>query len=398
MNQVKLRVMTMNFATADRLTLLPPYLFAELDRMRDEVAAKGVDIIDLGVGDPDLPTPNFVLDAMNRAVQDDSTHHYPDYAGMGKFKKAASVWLKKRFNQDLDPAKEVIALIGSKEGLAHFPFAFLNPGDVLLAPSPAYPVYHNCTLLAGGVPYEMPLLKQNGFLQDLDAIPADVLKKSKVLVVNYPNNPTAACADLAYYEKVVAFAKEHGLIVVSDAAYSEMSYDGFVPPSILEVEGAKDVAIEFHSLSKTFNMTGWRIGFAAGNASLVAGLGRVKSQIDSGAFNAVQEAGIAAMEDESDFLPRLRERYQARRDVMVEGLAKLGLEVDPPKATFYIWCPCPKGMSSADFAALCLNQCGVVGTPGNGFGAPGEGFVRFALTVGRERLKEALDRLGKLEI
>ena len=291
----------MNFATADRLSLLPPYLFAELDRMRDEVAAKGVDIIDLGVGDPDLPTPPFVIDAMKKALEDDSTHHYPAYTGMGKFREVAAGWLKKRFGLKLDPASEMITLIGSKEGLAHFPFAFLNPGDVLLAPSPAYPVYHNCTLLAGGVPYQMPLLKKNDFLQDLDAVPADVLKKAKVLVVNYPNNPTAACADLSYFEKVVAFAKEHGLILISDAAYTEMSFDGFNPPSILEVDGAKDVAIEFHSLSKTFNMTGWRIGFAAGNKSLVAGLGKVKSQIDSGAFNAVQEAGIAALLDESTF-------------------------------------------------------------------------------------------------
>ncbi len=267
---------------------------------------------------------------------------------------------------------------------------------MLLTPSPAYPVYHNCTILAGGVPYEMPLTAEHDFLPDLAAIPGEVLKKAKALVVNYPNNPTAACADLSFYEKVVEFGREHKLIVVSDNAYCEMAYDGYRPPSILEVKGAKEIAIEFHSLSKTFNMTGWRLGFAAGNPELVAGLGRVKSQIDSGAFNAVQLAGVTALNDTSEFTAGMRALYQARRDVMVRGLNSLGLAVKPPRATFYLWCPCPQGVKSAEFSARVLNECGVVCTPGNGFGGPGEGYVRFALTVGRERLEEAVDRMAKL--
>lgn len=388
----------MEFEVAERLLKLPPYLFAELDRMRDEVAAKGMDIIDLGVGDPDKPTPDFVIERLCQAAHDPATHRYPAYSGMSHFRECAAQWFEGRFGVELEPLKEVITLIGSKEGIAHFPLAFVNPGDVVLTPSPAYPVYNASTALAGGVPVEMPLLRENGFLPDLEAIDPSALAKAKALVINYPNNPTGACADLEFYAKVVAFAKKHGLILVSDAAYTEMAYDGFKPPSILEVEGAREVAIEFHSLSKTFNMTGWRLGFAVGNASLVAGLGKVKSQIDSGAFDAVQLAGMAALEDKSNFLPELCSMYAARRDVLVQGLEELGLKVDPVKATFYVWCPCPQGIGSADFCARLLTECGVVCTPGNGFGGPGEGYVRFSLTVGRERLKEAVDRLSKLEL
>ena len=388
----------MEFATAERLQKLPPYLFAELDRMRDEVAAKGMDIIDLGVGDPDQPTPDFIVEALCKAAHDPATHHYPAYSGMGSFRQTAARWFARRFGQEFDPDREVITLIGSKEGLAHFPFAFINPGDVVLTPSPAYPVYHNCTILAGGMPVEMPLRPENDFLPDLEAIDPQDLARAKVLIINYPNNPTAACADLDFFRRVVDFCREHRLILVSDAAYTEMAYDGYRPPSVMQVEGAREVAIEFHSLSKTFNMTGWRIGFAVGNPSLIAGLGKMKSQIDSGAFNAVQQAGITALEDTSDFVPRMQKLYQGRRDVLVEGLRKLGFAVQPPKATFYIWCPCPKGMSSSEFCAKLLTECGVVTTPGNGFGDPGEGFVRFALTLGRERLEEAVARMAKLDL
>lgn len=386
----------MEFQLASRLQKLPPYLFAELDRMRDEVIRQGVDVIDLGVGDPDTPTPQFVIDELCAAAQDPATHRYPAYSGMSNFRSAAAAWFEKRFGQKLDSAKEVITLIGSKEGIAHFPLAFVNPGEVVLCPSPAYPVYSSATIMAGGVPVEVPLTKENNFLPDLDAIDPEALKKAKLLIVNYPNNPTGACADLDFFARVVAFAKQHGLIVVSDAAYTEMAYDGYQPPSILQVEGAKEVAIEFHSLSKTFNMTGWRLGFAVGNPSLVAGLGKVKSQIDSGAFDAVQLAGIKALEDTSDFLPKLNAMYQARRDVLVSGLKGLGLAVEPCQATFYIWCTCPDGVSSADFCKRLLTECGVVCTPGNGFGGPGEGYVRFALTVDQARLKEAVERLAKL--
>jgi LL-diaminopimelate aminotransferase len=289
----------MSFQLAQRLKALPPYLFKEIDRLRDEVRKKGVDIIDLGVGDPDQPTPDHVIAALAEAAKDPSTHKYPAYSGMDKFRSKAAAWYSRRFNVQADPKQEVITLIGSKEGLAHFPLAFVNPGDVVLVPSPAYPVYNSSTIMAGGRPVEMPLTRENGFLPDLDAIDPAVLKQARIMVINYPNNPTAAVADLDFYGRVVAFAKKHKLIVVSDAAYTEMAYDGYRPCSFLEADGAMDVGIEFHSLSKTYNMTGWRLGFAVGNAELITGMGLVKSQIDSGAFDAVQLAGIAALEGRS---------------------------------------------------------------------------------------------------
>lgn len=386
----------MGFDIAERLKKLPPYLFKEIDRLRDEVRSRGVDIIDLGVGDPDQPTPQHVITKLQEAAEDPATHRYPAYSGMNRFRDAAASWFERRFGVKLDPAKQVITLIGSKEGLAHFPFAFVNPGDVVLCPNPAYPVYNSSTYMAGGEPYQMPLLKENGFLPDLEAIPADVLKKAKVLVINYPNNPTAAVADVDYYTEVAAFAAKHGLMVVSDAAYTEMAYDGLKPPSFLNAPGAMEVGIEFHSLSKTYNMTGWRLGFAVGNAELVGGMGQVKSQIDSGAFDAVQIAGIAALEGDQQCVADMCALYQERRDVLVKGLQGLGLPVEAPKATFYVWCPCPDGVSSAQFTKRLLNEAGIVSTPGNGFGDPGEGYVRFALTVDKERLSEAVDRLSKL--
>ncbi len=386
----------MSFQPAQRLQKLPPYLFKEIDRLRDQVAARGVDIIDLGVGDPDQPTPPHVIQRLQQAAADPATHRYPAYSGMDKFRVAAAAWYQRRFGVKLDASREVITLIGSKEGLAHFPLAFIDPGDVVLTPSPAYPVYHSSTILAGGEPVEMPLLKENGFLPDLEAIPARALERAKILIINYPNNPTAAVADLEFYQRVVEFARRHSLMVVSDAAYTEMAYDGYRPPSFLQAPGAMEVGIEFHSLSKTYNMTGWRLGWACGNAELVAGLGQVKSQIDSGAFDALQEAGISALEGDQQVVADLCAMYARRRDVLVSGLRKLGLEVEPPQATFYVWCPTPAGMSSADFTKRLLEECGIVTTPGNGFGAPGEGYVRFALTVGIERLQEAVERLAGL--
>ncbi len=386
----------MTHERAQRLQLLPPYLFKEIDRLRDQVRQRGVDIIDLGVGDPDQPTPAHVIEALCRSAQDPATHKYPAYSGLSRFREVAADWYGRRFGVKLDAAKEVITLIGSKEGLAHFPLAFIDPGDVVLCPSPAYPVYHSSTLMAGGRPVPMPLLKQNGFLPDLEAIPKEALSRAKVIIINYPNNPTAAVADLAFYRTVVDFAHRHKLIVVSDAAYTEMAYDGFKPPSFLEVPGAKEVGIEFHSLSKTYNMTGWRLGFAVGNAELVAGLGQVKSQIDSGAFDAVQLAGIAALTFDQKCVADMTALYRERRDVLVQGLKGLGLAVDAPKATFYVWCPCPTGLTSAEFTTRLLNECGIVSTPGNGFGAAGEGYVRFALTVDKGRLAEAVGRLAQL--
>ena len=385
------------FSFSERLKKLPPYLFVELDRMKAEAKARGVDVIDLGVGDPDLPTPSHIVEAAAEAVKKPENHHYPSSVGMRAFREAAASWFERRFGVRLDPEKEVVTLIGSKEGIAHFPLAFVNPGDVVLVPTPAYPVYHIGTLFAGGETYYLPLLPENNFLPDLEGIPGEVLSRAKILWLNYPNNPTAAVADREFFAKVVAFARKHNLIVAHDAAYTELYYDDFRPPSILEVEGAREVAIEFHSLSKTYCMTGWRIAFAVGNEALVSGLTKVKNNVDSGAFQAVQEAGIAALSGDQACVEEFRRIFKERRDVVVEGLKKLGFEVKPPKATFYVWAKVPEGFSSADFAAKLLQEAGIVVTPGNGFGEPGEGFFRIALTVDKDRLKEALARIEALK-
>jgi LL-diaminopimelate aminotransferase len=381
---------------AERLKQLPPYLFAELDRKKEEVKARGVDVIDLGVGDPDQPTPQYIIDALTEAAQKPAYHKYPSYSGLNSFREAVSVWYKKRSGVSVDPKREVVSLIGSKEGIAHIPLAFINPGDVVLVPSPAYPVYKIATQFAGGIPYEMPLLKQNDFLPDLSVIPADVLKKAKMIFLNYPNNPTSALATKEFFKEVVAFANKHNIMVCHDFAYSEMSFDGYKPPSFLETPGAMDVGIEFHSLSKTYNMTGWRIGFAAGNSSIIGGLGQIKSNIDSGIFEAIQLAGIEAMRDDEAWLQKMRTLYAERRDVLVDGLHKLGMKADKPKSTFYVWIEVPAGYTSASFVAHLLEKCGIVTTPGNGFGDPGEGFFRMALTVSGERLQEALDRIKEV--
>ncbi len=387
----------MAFEKANRLKELPPYLFQELDRLKAEIQAKGVDVIDLGVGDPDLPTPPHIVEALREAVKDPSTHRYPSYSGMNDFRDCVARWYEKRFGVSLEPSREVITLIGSKEGIAHLPLAFINPGDVVLVPSPAYPVYHAGTVLAGGKSYFMPLTAEKNFLPDLDSIPPSVATQAKMMFINYPNNPTGATAEADFYERVVAFAKKYDIIVCHDAAYSEMCFDGYRPMSFLEVKGAKDVGIEFHSLSKTYNMTGWRLGFAVGNPDVIAGLGQVKSNIDSGAFNAVQKAGIVALEGDQSCVMEMRRIYQERRDVLVEGLRSAGLSPFVPKATFYVWCPVPAGETSTRFAMKLLKEAGIVTTPGNGFGEPGEGYIRMALTVPKERIAEAVERIKKLK-
>jgi LL-diaminopimelate aminotransferase len=386
----------MVFERANRLKELPPYLFQELDRLKAEVQAKGVDVIDLGVGDPDLPTPPHIVEALREAVKDPSTHRYPSYSGMNDFRDCVARWYERRFGVKLEPSREVITLIGSKEGIAHIPLAFINPGDIVLVPSPAYPVYHAGTVLAGGKSYFMPLTADRNFLPDLDAIPPSVAQQAKMMFINYPNNPTGATAEAEFFEKVVAFAKKYEIIVCHDAAYSEMSFDGYRPMSFLEIKGAKDVGIEFHSLSKTYNMTGWRLGFAVGNAEVIRGLGQVKSNIDSGAFNAVQKAGIVALEGDQSCVREMQRIYQERRDVLIEGLRSVGLSPFVPKATFYVWCPVPEGTTSTGFAMTLLKEAGIVTTPGNGFGEPGEGYIRMALTVPEERIKEAVERMKKL--
>lgn len=381
---------------AERIRTLPPYLFAAIDEMKQAAIARGVDIINLGIGDPDLPTPAPILERMQQAVTDPQHHQYPSSSGMLSFRTAVAGWYRRRFNVTLDPKSEVVTLIGSKEGIGHVPMAFIDPGDVVLVPSPGYPVYPVSASFAGGMAHEMPLLKENGFLPDLDAIPPDVARKAKLMFLNSPNNPTSVIADTAFFGRVIAFAKEHHVIVCHDAAYSEIFYDGQRPSSFLEAEGAMDVGIEFHSLSKTFNMTGWRIGFAVGRAEVIAGLSQIKSNMDSGQFQAVQEAGITALESDDRLTAGLRAIYQERRDVLVAGLRNLGLEFDTPSATFYVWIEVPKGYTSASFTAHLLEKAGIVTTPGNGFGAPGEGYIRMALTTTKERLAEAVDRLKQI--
>ncbi|MXX10867.1 MAG: LL-diaminopimelate aminotransferase [Nitrospira sp. SB0677_bin_15] len=378
---------------AERIRTLPPYLFAAIDEMKQQAIARGVDIINLGIGDPDLPTPDPILERMQQAVTDPQHHQYPSSSGMLSFRTAVAGWYQRRFNVTVDPKSEVVTLIGSKEGIGHVPMAFIDPGDVVLVPSPGYPVYPVSASFAGGIAHEMPLLKQNGFLPDLDAIPPDVARNAKLMFLNSPNNPTSVIADAAFFSHVIAFAKEHHVIVCHDAAYSEIFYDGLRPSSFLEAEGAMDVGIEFHSLSKTFNMTGWRIGFAVGRAEVIAGLSQIKSNLDSGQFQAVQEAGITALESDDRLTAGLRTIYQERRDVLVAGLRNLGLEFETPSATFYVWIEVPQGYTSASFTAHLLEKAGIVTTPGNGFGAPGEGYIRMALTTTKERLAEAVDRL-----
>jgi LL-diaminopimelate aminotransferase len=383
---------------SDRINALPPYLFAAIDEARDQMIAAGVDVIDLGVGDPDLPTPAHIVEAIKEAVCNPETHHYPSYAGMLEFRKAAAEWCKKYKGIELDPATEVLSLIGSKEAVAHIPIAFVNPGDVVLYTDPGYPVYKIGTLFAGGEPYPLPLKAENKFLPDLDAIPEDVLKKAKLFFFNYPNNPTAATADMKFFNKVVKFCKKHDIIAVHDNAYSQMTYDGYESPSFLTAKGAMDIGIELYSHSKTYNMTGWRLGFAVGNKDLIQGLGKVKSNVDSGVFDAIQIAGIAALRSSQTYVEETNKIYEERRNALIKGLKAMGLEVKPPKATFYVWAPVPEGFTSISFAKLLLEEAGIVATPGVGFGDAGEGYIRFALTKPVERIKEAVERMKKLQI
>ncbi len=387
-----------HFEVAERLKKLPPYLFKEIDRKKEEVKARGADIIDLGVGDPDLPTPQHIIEALKKAVDNPAHHRYPSYSGMMEFRRTVAQWYEKRFGVQLDPLTEVVSLIGSKEGIAHFPLAFINPGDVALVPTPAYPVYNIATLFAGGESFFMPLLRENRFLPDLDAIPNNVAARAKIMFINYPNNPTSAVAEPEFFSRVVDFAKKHKIIVCHDAAYTEMSFDGYRPPSFLEAKGAKEVGMEFHSLSKTYNMTGWRIGFAVGNGKAIDGLSAIKSNIDSGVFECVQAAAIEAFRGDQSCVKEMIQVYKERRDLMVRGLNNAGFEVESPKATFYLWVKIPAGYSSAQMATRMLEEAGLVVTPGNGFGEPGEGYFRIALTQTKERLAEVVQRLKALKL
>ncbi|HHY40536.1 MAG TPA: LL-diaminopimelate aminotransferase [Syntrophaceticus sp.] len=381
---------------ADRLTTLPPYLFARIEQKIEELKAKKVDVISLGIGDPDLPTPPHIVQKLIEQANNPENHRYPTSAGMMAFRRAVADWYQRRFQVDLDPASEVVTLIGSKEGIAHISFCYLQEGDLALIPDPGYPVYGIGASLAGAENYLLPLKSENNFLPDLGSIPAEIAKKAKLMFINYPNNPTGATCTKEFYQDVVEFAREYDLIVCHDAAYSEITFDGYVAPSFLEVPGAKDVGIEFHSLSKTYNMTGWRIGWAAGNAEVIQTLTTLKSNLDSGAFQAVQYAGIAALEGSQDCVEKMRQIYQKRRDLALKGLADLGWKISSiPKGTFYLWLPVPEGFTSAEFAELVLEKTAVVITPGTGYGKYGEGYVRICLTLEEERLQEAIARMKK---
>jgi LL-diaminopimelate aminotransferase len=382
------------FELSERMKRIPPYLFAEIDAMKKKKLAEGVKVIDLGVGDPDLPTPKHIVSAMQKAVERADRQKYPSYEGMLEFRESVSEFYKRRKGINLDPQKEVIALIGSKEGIAHLPLAFVNEGDYVLVPDPGYPVYYASTVMAGGRAFFMPLNAENSFLPDLEAIPEDVRKKAKIMFLNYPNNPTSAIAEKDFIKSAVDFCIDNKIILAHDYAYGEIGLDGYRPKSFLENKNAFEVTIEFNSLSKTYNMTGWRIGFACGNEEIVKGLLKVKTNVDSGVFEAVQEAGIAALRGSDEFIDENCRIYAERRDILVDGLKNLGFAVEKPKATFYVWCRV--GGSSIEFVKRILDGAGIVATPGIGFGKNGEGYVRFALTRSKEVIAEAIKRLERL--
>ena len=354
---------------AERLKQLPPYLFQAIDGLKAELVAKGVDVINLGVGDPDLPTPPHIITELERAARDPANHQYASYSGMDGFKRSIAVWYKRRFGVELDAQSEVLTLIGSKEGIAHLPLAYIDQGDLSLVPNPAYPVYHITTMFAGGESYFMPLKSENHFLPDLKTIPPVIAHRAKLIYINYPNNPTGATAEREFFQEVIDFAREYKIIVCHDAAYTEIAFDGYRPMSFLELPGAKEVGIEFHSLSKTYNMTGWRLGFAVGNSEVLNGLGQIKSNIDSGVFNAIQYAGITALESDQSCVMEMQKIYQDRRDILIRGLRKIGLNPETPKATFYVWCPIPPGYKSKDFTTMLLRKPGLFYS-GSGFGPP----------------------------
>ena len=378
---------------ADRVAGLPPYLFAELDKKIAAKRAEGADVISLGVGDPDHPTPPHIVDALKEAAEDPTTHQYPSYYGSPGLRKAIADWYSRRFGVELDPETEVQPLIGSKEGIAHLAWAFVDPGDHVLVPDPGYPVYEIGTRLAGGTPVSMPHTPERGFLPDLSG--ATATDRTKLMWLGFPSNPTAATAELPLFEQAVDFARDNDLLLAHDAAYSEMTFDGFVAPSVLQVPGAKDVAIELGSASKTFNMTGWRVGWAVGNADAIRALATVKTNIDSGIFEAVQRATIAALNGPMDYLEEQRAIYQRRRDLLVGTLNDLGWDLKPPLGSFYVWLPTKDHMTSAEFCDLLLDRAALVAAPGAGYGQQGEGWIRFSLTVSDDRLEEAVARLRK---
>ncbi|MEG1560901.1 MAG: LL-diaminopimelate aminotransferase [Raoultibacter sp.] len=379
--------------TAECLNHMAPYLFATIDKKRDALKAQGIDVISLGIGDPDMPTPAHIVDAMAEAIRKPENHQYPDYAGSLAYRSACADWMKKRFDVSLDPKTEVLALIGSKEGIAHLHTAFVDPGDYVLAPSIGYPVYSGGATLQSAHTYFMPMKAENGFLADFDHIPADVLAKAKIMFLGYPNNPTGAIATDEYFDRAIDFCIKHDILLAHDNAYSEICFDGYVAPSILERPRAKECCIEFFSLSKAYNMTGWRIAFACGNKQAVQALGTIKNNLDSGQFTAVQEAAIVAMSAPQDCIADMCALYQRRRDLVVDALQAIGLDCQAPKATIYIWTKVPQGYTSESFATQLLERAHVIVTPGSGYGPDGEGFIRISLTTPDHLLLEAIKRI-----
>ncbi len=380
---------------SQRLQRLPGYPLAEIPTIKRRLIEAGVDVIDLGAGDNDTPPPEVAVDTMTQALRNPMLSKYGFQQGLPEFRQAASRWIERRFGQRFDPFTEILPLIGSKEGLSHLPLAVINPGDVAIVPEPGYQAYLGGALLSGAEPYIAPLRPDNEFLLELDQLPGDTLRRAKIVFVNYPNNPTAAIAPVEYLERTVAACRRHGILLAYDNAYCELTFDGYRAPSIFEIAGARDVAIEFFSLSKSYSMTGWRVGFAAGRAELIGALTRVKSYVDTGPFLAVQKAGAAALERSEELVAPIRTELQRRRDAAVAALTQAGFTVEPPKAAMYLWVPLPAGTSSASFAKGALEQNGVVVLPGSAFGPAGEGFFRIALTVGADRLEAAAVRLGK---
>lgn len=380
---------------AKRIDELPPYLFVGISKKIAEKQAKGEDVINLAVGDPDIPTPRHIIERLCQAAQDPANHRYPESEGLPDFRRAIAEWYEKRFDVTLDPDQEVLPLIGAKEGIGHIALCFIDHGDIALVPDPAYPVFSIGTMFAGGSSYYMPLTEENDFLPDLDRIPQDIARKAKILWLNYPNNPTAAVAELDFFDRVVAFAQKYDLAVCHDGPYTEVAFDGYRPPSFMQTPGAKDVGVEFHSLSKTYNMTGWRVGMVVGNARAIDALMRVKSNLDSGIPQAIQHAAIEALRGPQDCIEEHNTLYQRRRDLLLKTLSQMGLKARPPRASLYIWARIPAGYTSLDFATTLLEEAGVVVIPGIGYGKYGEGYIRISLTVPDDRLEEAVARLSR---
>ena len=383
---------------ASRIEKVPPYLFVGISRKIAEKRAQGIDVISFGIGDPDIPTPENVVEKLRETALDSPNHRYPETDGLPEFRQAVADWYQRRFGISVHPDKETLPLIGAKEGIGHAALCFIEPGDIALVPDPGYPVYSVGTWFAGGECHWMPLLEENGWMPDLDAIPDDVADKAKVIWLNYPNNPTGAIADADYFAKVVEFANAHDIAVMHDASYSEVAFDGYRPISFLETPGAIDVGVEFHSLSKSYNMTGWRLGMAVGNEDIISALMVIKSNLDSGVPNAIQYMGMEAMELSQNAIDERNAIYEHRRDRVVQTLRDIGLDAIPPKASLYVWTRIPEGFTSAEFTALLLDEADIVVTPGNGYGEYGEGYIRLSLTINDEDMEKGLARLSEWQI